>query len=137
MWQDFTRMQLDPQRASEVEKDCNVPYYYHLLRLANKGAVGREVVDWEQTLKQKWVTLHFGELKVETHGEQHVFEVQICLNDLDPKVVRVELYADGVNGGNPVWQEMRRVRQLAGASGGYVYSAAVSAARHQRTIRRE
>ena len=34
--------------------------------------------------------------------------------------VRVELYADGVNGGEPVRQEMKRVRQLAGASGGYV-----------------
>ena len=30
---------------------------------------------------------------------------------------------------SPVRQEMKRVRQLAGASGGYVYSAAVSAAR--------
>ena len=32
-------------------------------------------------------------------------------------------------GGAPVRQEMKRVRQLAGAPGGYVYSAAVSAAR--------
>ena len=37
--------------------------------------------------------------------------------------------ADGVMGSAPVRQEMKRVRQLAGASGGYVYSAAVSAAR--------
>ena len=51
------------------------------------------------------------------------------LNDLDPKAVRVELYADGVNGSDPMRQEMTRVRRLAGASGGYVYSAAVSAAR--------
>ena len=64
-------------------------------------------------------------MKVETRGEQHVFEVQVYLNDLDPKAVRVELYADGVNGSAPVRQEMKRVRQLAGASGGYVYSAAV------------
>jgi starch phosphorylase len=81
--------------------------------------------------------LRFGEVKVETNGEQHVFEVQVYLNDLDPNAVRVELYADGVNGGAPVRQEMKRVRQLAGASGGYVYSAAVSAARPGRTIRRE
>ena len=80
-------------------------------------------------LEQKWATLRFGEVKVETDGEQHVFEVQVYLDDLDPKAVRVELYADGVNGGAPVRQEMKRVRQLAGASGGYVYSAAVSAAR--------
>ena len=34
-------------------------------------------------------------------------------------------------------QEMQRIRQLAVASGGYVYSAAMSAATHQRTTRRE
>jgi glycogen phosphorylase len=43
--------------------------------------------------------------------------------------VRVEHYADGVMGSAPVRQEMKRVGQLAGASGGYVYCAAVSAAR--------
>ena len=58
-----------------------------------------------------------------------MFEVQVYLDDLDPNAVRVELYADGINGGAPVRQEMKRVRQLAGASGGYVYSAAVPAAR--------
>jgi starch phosphorylase len=98
-------------------------------RAAAKGAVGRQMVDWRQSLEQKWATLHFGEVKVETRGEQHVFEVQVYLDDLDPKAVRVELYADGVNGGSPVRPEMNRVRPLAGASGGYVYSAVVSAAR--------
>jgi starch phosphorylase len=44
-------------------------------------------------------------------------------------VVRIELYADSAAGGAPVRQEMKRVRQLAGTSGGYVYKAAVSAAR--------
>ena len=68
-------------------------------------------------------------MKVETAGVQHVFEVQVHLDDLDPKTVRVELYADGVTGGLPVRQEMQRVSQLAGASGGYVYTASVSAAR--------
>ena len=37
--------------------------------------------------------------------------------------VRVELYADGINGEGPVRQEMKRVRQLAGAVNGYAYSA--------------
>ena len=47
-------------------------------------------------------TLRFGELRVETNAEHHVFEVDIFLNDLDPQAVRVELYADGANGGDPV-----------------------------------
>jgi starch phosphorylase len=42
--------------------------------------------------------------------------------------VRVELCADGVMGA-AVRREMKRVRQLAGAPGCYVYNAAVPAAR--------
>ena len=75
-----------------------------------RATAGRQMVDWQHGLEQKWATLHFGEVKVETRGEQHVFEVQVCLDDLDPKAVRVELYADGVKGGAPVRQEMKRVR---------------------------
>ena len=101
---------------------------YHL-RTANRCVIGKQMVDWKHSLQQKWATLHFGEVKVETRGEQHVFEVQLYLNDLDPKAVRVELYADGVMGSAPVREEMKRVRQVAGVSGGYVYSTAVSAAR--------
>ena len=73
--------------------------------------------------------LRFGEVKVETRGEHHVFEVQVYLGDLIPEVVQVELYADGVAGGAALRQEMKRVRELIGASRGYVYSATVSANR--------
>jgi starch phosphorylase len=98
-------------------------------RVADKGAAGKNIVTWEHTLKEKWAALHFGEVKIETKGKQHVFEVQIYFNDLDPKAVRVELYANGVNGGNPVRQEMKLLRPMTGTKGGYVYSTAVSAAR--------
>jgi starch phosphorylase len=98
-------------------------------RAADKGAIGRNIVNWEHTLKEKWVTLCFGDVKVQTNAAQHIFEVEVYLNDLDPNLVRVELCADGINGGAQVRQEMTPVRQLAGASSLYVYSAAVSAAR--------
>ncbi len=98
-------------------------------RAASKGAVGREVVEWRHMVEQKWDALHFGEVKIKTNGKQHVFEVQIYLNDLDPKAVRVELYADGVNGGGSVRQELKLAQQPSGASRDYVYSVAVSAAR--------
>jgi starch phosphorylase len=96
---------------------------------ADKSAVGRQVVDWQHSLKQKWARLHLGEAKVETVGEQHVFDVHLYLGDVDPDWVRVELYADGVNGEGPIRQEMKRVRQLVGAAGGYAYSAQVDATR--------
>jgi len=87
------------------------------------------MLDWRHSLEQKWAALRFGEVTVETKGEHHVFDVQVYLNDLDANAITVELYADGVDGGSPVRQEMKRIRQLPGAPGGYVYSGAVSAAR--------
>jgi glycogen phosphorylase len=101
---------------------------YHL-RIANNGAIARQMVDWQCCLEQKWATLHFGEVKAETRGEQHEFEVQLYLNDFDPEAVRVELYADGAMGSAPVRREMQRVGQLAGAPGSHIYIAAVSAVR--------
>ena len=35
------------------------------------------------------------DVRVETDADHHVVEVELCLNGLDPKAVRVELYADG------------------------------------------
>ena len=98
-------------------------------RAADNGAVGSQMVNWQHALEQKWGGLRFGEVKVETRGEQHLFEVQVFLNDLAPKAVRVELRAEGVMGGAPVRQEMKLAGQLIGALGGHVYNAAVSAAR--------
>jgi starch phosphorylase len=98
-------------------------------REANKGASGRQMVDCRHSLDQKWGALRFGEVKVETKGQQHIFDVQVYLNDLDPKTLQVELYADAINGGSPTQQKMKPVHPLVGAAGGYDYSAAVSAAR--------
>ena len=85
-------------------------------RAANKGAVGRQVVDWQHEVDRKWGSLRFGDLRVETNADHHVFEVEIFLNDLDPNAARVELYADGINGGDPVRVEMKCARPLPDAS---------------------
>jgi starch phosphorylase len=98
-------------------------------RSADGGAVGRQMVEWRRDLERGWSAVRFGEMKVETRGEEHVFEIGVGLGDLDPEAVRVELYADGIGGGAPVRQTMERGRRPASAPGGYVYSATVSAAR--------
>jgi starch phosphorylase len=72
--------------------------------------------------------MRFGEMKVTTDVGNHVFEVQVYLGGLDPNTVRVELYADGVNGGEPVRQEMMHEKEAAGASG-TLYSAQVPTTR--------
>jgi starch phosphorylase len=98
-------------------------------RAAGQGAVGKQVVDWYHVLEEEWPGLRFGEMKVRTNAAQHVFEVQVCLGALDAGAVRVELYADGIHGSEPVRREMRCIRPLAGVSGGYLYRTAAPATR--------
>ena len=100
-------------------------------RAADNGAVARNIVGWEHTLKEKWVTLRFGDVKVQTNTAQHVFEAEVYFNDLDPNAVRVELYADGINGSSPIREEMSRV-QPSGEPRRLIYRASVSATRSAR-----
>ncbi len=97
-------------------------------RAADKGAMSVRLVTWQRALKENWSNLGFGEMKVVSNADNHLFEIEVYLNGLDPDNVRVELYADGANGGEPVRQEMRRCAQSAGANG-YTYSAQVPSIR--------
>jgi glycogen phosphorylase len=46
------------------------------LRIANKGKIGRRMVDWRHSLEQKLASLRFGEMKFETRDGQHLFDIQ-------------------------------------------------------------
>jgi starch phosphorylase len=97
-------------------------------RTADKGAMGAQIVNWQHTLEQNWATLRFGDMKVVSDAGRHAFEVEVYLGSLDSNNVHVELYADGVNGGEPERQEMTRGQQLTGTNG-YTYSAQIPATR--------
>jgi starch phosphorylase len=98
-------------------------------RSADKGSAGRQIVTWQENLEQKWAGLRFGGLRIETNADNHVFEVEIFLNNLAPDEVRVELYADGISDGDPVREEMKCAKTLSDTSPGCVYHARVPATR--------
>jgi glycogen phosphorylase len=126
--------QLTPRfSANRTVREYTEQYYLlaavaYRERAIDDGALGRQMVHWLHGIEQKWSTLRFGEMKVETDGKLHDFEVQVYLNDIDPNAVRVELYAEGVKGNAPVRHEMTRRRELDGANNAYIYGARVSAA---------
>ncbi len=99
------------------------------LRSADQGAMGRQMVDWRRRLERTWATLHLGEVRVETRGERHEFEVEVLLHDLDPQAVRVEMYADGASDGAPERHEMTLAREHDGGAGRHVYYTAVPSRR--------
>jgi starch phosphorylase len=98
-------------------------------RAADNGAAGMRIVRGRKTLAEKWSALRFGEVKVTTAGKRHKYEIQLLLGDLDHREVRVALYADGINGGAPVRQEMTYRGPTTAGSRDSLYTAAVAASR--------
>jgi len=98
-------------------------------RAADQGRFARTMVDWRRQLEQQWPHLKIGPTKIERRGDNYAFEVEVNFAGLGADSVRVELYADGIGGADPVRQKMDRVRDLPGASHGGVYGATLSTAR--------
>jgi starch phosphorylase len=120
--------------ADRAVREYTQQYYLpgaagYLARAVEKGTKGVAEMNWKRAIEHKWNTLHFGEVKVNPNNEHLLFEVQLYLGDLEPGAVRVEIYANGVNGEGSIRQEMQRVRRVAGVSNGYEYSASVPAIR--------
>lgn len=98
-------------------------------RAAGNGKIGAQIVAWQHSLERAWGNLRFGDTTITNEGDQHKFETQVYLNGLEPNAVRVELYAEGINGGDPVREGMTRGPKLVGAENGFVYGALVTATR--------
>ncbi len=95
-------------------------------RAADKGALGNQMFKWRQELEQKWPALHFGKVTVETHNSKHIFNVHVYTNDIEPKMLRVELYSNAIDGGEPVRHNMKQGLKLDGPIKGYNYRATIS-----------
>jgi len=124
---------LTPQfSASRTVREYTTKYYLpaaaaYRTRSENKGVSGPEILRWCRSLEQQWKKLRFGEAQFRTIGDQHVFQVQVHLAELDPAAVRVELFADATDDGEPVRQAMELVRPQIGAAGIYLFRAEVAA----------
>jgi starch phosphorylase len=98
-------------------------------RAANKGIIGVQIIDWQHKLEQKWDSIRFGEVRFTTIGSQYKFEVEIYFNDLDPDALKVELFANGINGEPPLVHEMIRTSKSDGLANVYNYTASIAITR--------
>ncbi len=127
--------QLTPRfSANRTVREYTEKYYLPLAanyqaRATDKGKTGKEIIEWQNALQQKWSTLQFGEVKVKTEGDNHIYDVQVYLNDLDPKAVIIELYAEGIDGDSPIRQELKLIQKQTESVKPHLYRATVSASR--------
>jgi starch phosphorylase len=113
----------------EYTEQCYLPACTrYRQRLADQGAKARQIVDWRRALEQHWSSLRFGELKVASSAQGHVFEIELALAGLAPDSVAVELYADAAGEQSAFRQPMTRT-PAAASSGAYVYGCSVTGQR--------
>ena len=77
---------------------------------------------------EKYYLLRFGSLRIESTTEQHHFDIQVHLDEMDPGAIQVELYADAANGDEPIRKVMLRGESLVGQNV-WRYSVSVPATR--------
>ncbi|HNP28935.1 MAG TPA: alpha-glucan family phosphorylase [Nitrospirales bacterium] len=63
-------------------------------RTAHDAGLAKELDEWQNTLRENWKGLRFGDLRVALSGERYIFEVEVYCGELDPAVILVELYAE-------------------------------------------
>ncbi|MGB7266902.1 MAG: alpha-glucan family phosphorylase, partial [Terracidiphilus sp.] len=98
-------------------------------RAAGDSKVGASVLQWQRDIARHWNTIRFGTVQIETCDEQHVFRVQVCPGDFDLDQLRVELYANPVQGGKPTVVTMTVSKANADSRNARIYFAEVPASR--------
>jgi starch phosphorylase len=98
-------------------------------RATNQGALGAQLLSWRTQLAKHWPALRFGATAVEQKDGRFLFQTQVYLDELDPKGIGVELYAEGQNGTPAVQHAMNRGEPLAGSANGFLYTASIPASR--------
>jgi starch phosphorylase len=98
-------------------------------RMANEAALAKELEDWQGALIENWKRLRFGNLRVVPSGEKNFFEVEVFCGELDPEMIRVELFSEGSDRQSPSRIPLQRKGPVSGFVNVYSYSGEASASR--------
>jgi starch phosphorylase len=100
---------------------------YHK-RTADGAKESVRLCHWLELLERHWQKLHFGRLDLQSEGDDYTVTVTVYLDELDPKAVQVQLYADPQgNGGSEI--HVMEVAEAAGTANSYLYRARIPARR--------
>ncbi|BAO44683.1 alpha-glucan family phosphorylase [Thiolapillus brandeum] len=98
-------------------------------RSIHGARLASQISSWQGFIKKHWGGVYFGQVESRTMENQHVFDVQVYLDDIPPDLVAVEVYADPADKPSPERYPMKRVKALAGAVNGYAYLGVIPAQR--------
>jgi len=98
-------------------------------RAASDSKAGANLLQWQQNIARHWNTVRFGAVNIEKHDGLYFFRAEVFLGELKPEELRVELYADPVQGSASALVVMTASKASADSQGAQIYSAEVSSSR--------
>jgi hypothetical protein len=83
---------------------------------------------WNRSTDELWAQLD-PELWAATQGTRYQISVELYLGQRDPEAVRVDLYAEAIDGQEPERHAMARGRKVEGPGNGYEYQVSIPVGR--------
>jgi glycogen phosphorylase len=98
-------------------------------RVAVNGSLAKELDTWQQTLQKHWPDIRFGETQLERKGDSWGVDCEIFTGGLDPRLIRVELFAESKANNQPVREAMAIVEKRDKPETLYIYRGTVPTVR--------
>jgi starch phosphorylase len=98
-------------------------------RIAGGARLATELDCWQKELAKNWSDLHFGNMIASKDGDSWAFEVSVYLGKMNPEMIRVELYAEPIDGASPIRVIMSRKGPVDGSEDGFLYECKVAGSR--------
>ncbi len=127
--------ELTPQFSSNrmVREYVDKLYSGALKRYKKRTANGTQeaalLCQWRDALARSWHKLLLGTLDVQKQDNDYVITINVYLDDIDPKAVQVQLYADPRADIEKEVHVMEMAGTLPGTANGYLYRARIPARR--------
>jgi starch phosphorylase len=98
-------------------------------RTANDAREAMLLCQWRDVLIKSWHKIRFGNLKIQRQSDSYNLTVAVNLDDIDPKAVQIQLYADPPGDTEPEIHVMETAEAIRGTAGGYIYQVRIPAQR--------
>jgi starch phosphorylase len=110
----------------EYVESCYLPAansYRH--RAADRARLAAQLEQWYESFGHNWSDVRFGNRYVQENDGHRMVRVQVYLGGLAHESVQVELYADAIDGAEPLRVPMERGEAATGAVNGWIYQALI------------
>ena len=98
-------------------------------RAARDNGVSQSLVQWSRRVAQHWPGIRFGEITASPDRGQLTVSVPVFLGQLDGGSVRVELFADQDDAGEPFVHQLVAMEPVVDAANAFVYRATIETGR--------